>query len=83
MGKMKIAVEILPRKRVGTRPLGRSRRKWKDGIKVNLKRTMYGNVKWIRPIQSRDQWRALVNTVINFWFNSMKSGEFIDQISFC
>jgi hypothetical protein len=34
-------------------------------IKVNLRELGWGAVDWIDPAQDRDQWRALVNTVMN------------------
>jgi hypothetical protein len=49
----------------GKRPLGRPRRRWEDGIKVDLKEIGWGSVEWIQLVQDRGQWRALVNTVMN------------------
>ena len=42
----------------------RSRRKWKDNIKIDLKIRWKG-VDWIDPAQNRDRWRALVNELMN------------------
>jgi hypothetical protein len=50
----------------GKRLLGRSRRKWDDNIKIDFRGTCWGCMDWIDLAQSRDQWRALVNTVIKF-----------------
>ena len=47
------------------RPLGRSRRRWEDNIKMDLQEVVCGGVGWIELAQDRDRWRALVNTVIN------------------
>jgi hypothetical protein len=44
----------------GKRPLGRARRRWVDNIKKDLRR-----IEWDGVAQDRDQWRALVNTVLN------------------
>jgi hypothetical protein len=50
----------------GKKPLGRSRRKWKDNINVDLKEIGYGGVDWIELAQDRERWRGLVNAVMNF-----------------
>jgi hypothetical protein len=47
------------------RPLGRPRRRWVDNIKMDLKEIGSDGVDWIDLAQNRDQWRALVNTVMN------------------
>jgi hypothetical protein len=49
----------------GKRPLGRSRRRWVDNIKINLKQMGWDVMDWIHLVQDRDQWRALVNTIMN------------------
>jgi hypothetical protein len=49
----------------GMRPLGRPRRRWVDNIKMDLREIGWGGMDWIDPAQNRDQWRALVNTVMN------------------
>jgi hypothetical protein len=38
---------------------------WVDNIKMNLREIGWGGVDWTDLAQDRDQWRALVNTVIN------------------
>jgi hypothetical protein len=50
----------------GKRPLGRPRRSWVDNIKIDFRETGCGGVDWIDLAQNRDQWRAFVNTVMNF-----------------
>jgi hypothetical protein len=47
------------------RPLGRPRRKWVDNIKIDLREIGWDGVDRIDLAQDRDQWRALVNTVMN------------------
>jgi hypothetical protein len=47
------------------RPLGRPRRRWVDNIKVVLRETRWDGMDWIDLTQDRDQWRALVNMVMN------------------
>jgi hypothetical protein len=36
-----------------------------DNIKINLREIKWNGVDWINMAQDRDQWRALVNTVMN------------------
>jgi hypothetical protein len=49
----------------GKRPLGRPRRRWVDNIKIDLREIGWDSVGWIDLAQDRDQWRTLVNTVMN------------------
>jgi hypothetical protein len=49
----------------GKRPLGRQRRRWKDGIRMDLKEIGWETVDWIQMAQDRDRLRALMNTVMN------------------
>jgi hypothetical protein len=57
------AYRILVGKPKGKRPLGRPRRRWMDNIKINL--IGWDGMDWIILAQDRDQWKALVNTVMN------------------
>jgi hypothetical protein len=52
-------------KQEGRRPLGRPIRRWDDNIRMDLREIRWGGMDWINLMQDRDQWRALVNTVIN------------------
>jgi hypothetical protein len=49
----------------GNRPLGRPRLRWVDYIKMDLREIGCGGMDWIDLAQDRNQWRALVNTVMN------------------
>jgi hypothetical protein len=49
----------------GKRSLGRPRRRWENGIRMDLREIGRGSVDWIQLAQDRDRWRALVNTVMN------------------
>jgi hypothetical protein len=40
------------------------RRRWVDNIKTNLREIECDGVDWMDMAQNRDQWRALVNTVL-------------------
>jgi hypothetical protein len=65
MGEERKMYKVLVGKPEGKRPLGRPRRIWEDGLKIDLREIGWGNVDWIQLAQDRNQWRALVNTVIN------------------
>jgi hypothetical protein len=47
------------------RPLGTPRPKWVDNIKINLREIGWDDMDWVDLAQDMDQWRALVNTVMN------------------
>jgi hypothetical protein len=64
MGETRNAYRILVGKPEGKRPLGRQRRRWVDNIKMNLREIGWDGMDWIELAQDRDQWRALVNTVM-------------------
>jgi hypothetical protein len=49
----------------GKRPLGRPRRAWVDNIEMDLREIGWDGMDWTDLAQDRDQWRALVNTVMN------------------
>jgi hypothetical protein len=60
-----IIVQLVKKFPEGKRPLGRPRRRWVDNIKMDLRETGWDGMDWIDLAQDRDQWRALVNTVMN------------------
>jgi hypothetical protein len=65
MREMRNACRILVGKPEGKRPLGRPRRWWVDNTKIDLREIGLDGMDWIDLAQDRDQWRVLVNTVIN------------------
>jgi hypothetical protein len=64
LGEPRNAYRILVGKPGGKRPLGRPRSRWVDNIKMDLGEIGWDGVAWIELAQDRDQWRAVVNTVM-------------------
>jgi heterodisulfide reductase subunit B len=56
---------VLMGKPEGKRPMGRSRRRWEDNIKMDLQEVGGGCGDWMELTQDRDSWRALVSTARN------------------
>jgi len=65
MGEGRGVQRVLVGKPARKRPLGRSRRRWEDNIKMDL-REVGGDRDWMELAQDRDRWRALVNMMMNF-----------------
>jgi hypothetical protein len=65
MGEKRNAYSLLVGKPEGKRPLGRSRHRCLDNIKMDLVEVGWGDVDWIGLAQDRDRWRALVNSILN------------------
>jgi hypothetical protein len=59
------AYRILVEKPEGKSALGRPRCRRVDNIKMDLRETGWDGMDCIGLAQDRDQWRALVNTVMN------------------
>jgi hypothetical protein len=64
MGESTSVYRVLMGKPEGKRPLGRSRRRWEDNIKMDLQEVGCGGMNWIELSQDRDRWRARVNAVM-------------------
>jgi hypothetical protein len=64
-GRKRNTYSILVRNPEGKRPLRRYRCRWEGNIKMDLTELGWGGMVWIYLAKDRDQWRALVNTVIN------------------
>jgi hypothetical protein len=64
VGEGRNLYRVLVGKLEGKRPLERPRRRWKNGLKMDLRDIGCGGVEWIHPAQDRDLMRALVNAVI-------------------
>jgi hypothetical protein len=65
MEEKKNAYRIWVRNPEGKRPLGRPRRRWVDNIKMDLREIGWNGMDWIDLAQDRDQWKDLVNAVMN------------------
>jgi hypothetical protein len=65
MGEKRNVHKILVGKPEGKRPLAISRGRCVDNIKMDLREIGWDGVDWIDMAQDRDQWRALVKTVLN------------------
>jgi hypothetical protein len=66
MGANRNAYGILVVNPEGKIPVGRPRHRWVDNFKMDPRETGWGCMDLIDLAQERDQWRALVNTVMNF-----------------
>jgi hypothetical protein len=56
---------VLVGKPEGKGPLGRSKHRWEDGIRMDHRETGWGSVQWIQMAQERDRWQSLVSVVMN------------------
>jgi hypothetical protein len=65
MGEKSNAYRILVGKLEGKRPLGRPRCRWEDNIRLDRREIGWGGMDWIDLAWDRDQWKALVNMVMN------------------
>jgi hypothetical protein len=65
MGEKRKVNKVLVGKPEGKRPLGRPRRRWEDGIRMDLREIGLVGVDWIRLSQDRDRWRAVLSAVMN------------------
>jgi hypothetical protein len=63
-GEKRNAYTILVGKPQGKRPLGRPKRMLVNNIKMDLREMGWDGIKWINLAEDRDQWSALVNTVV-------------------
>jgi hypothetical protein len=52
--------------------------RWVDNIKMDLREVGCGGMDWIDLTEDRDQWRALVNTVMNLRV-SKNTGKFLSS----
>jgi hypothetical protein len=64
MGEKRNAYRILVGKPEGNTPLGRPRLRLEYNIRMDRREIGWGGMNWVDLAQDRDQWRALVNTLI-------------------
>ena len=72
MGEGRDMHRVLVGKPEGKRPLGRTRRRWEDNIRMDLQEVGVSCGDWMELAQDRDRWRALVGTVRNFRVPKMR-----------
>jgi hypothetical protein len=65
MGEERKVYKVLVGNPKGKRPFGRPRRRWENGIIMDLREIGLGGVDWIRLAQDRDRWQAVVSVVMN------------------
>jgi hypothetical protein len=68
MGEMRNQYRRLVGKYEARRQLERPRRRWENNIRIDVTEIGCGGMDWTHLTQDRDQWRALVNTVMEFRF---------------
>ena len=61
MEEVRSAFKILTFKPTGKRPLGKSRRRWEDNIRMYLEEIGINAGNWVDSALERDYWRTLVN----------------------
>jgi hypothetical protein len=64
MGEERNVYKVLVGKPEEKGPLGRPRRRWENGIRMDLREIGLGGVDLIRLAQDRDRWRAILSAVM-------------------
>jgi hypothetical protein len=64
-GEGRSVYRFLVGKPEGQRPLGRSRSRWEDNIKMDVHEVACGVMDLIELAQDSDRWQVLVNAVMN------------------
>jgi hypothetical protein len=65
MCEVRNAYKILIEEREGKRPLGGRSLRWENSI-MDIREIGWEGVNCIRLVHNKDQWRTVVNTVMNF-----------------
>ena len=64
-GTIQKCIQSLVGKPESKRPLGRSRCRWEDNIKMDMREVGCDLGDWIVLAEDKDQWRAYVRAVMN------------------
>jgi hypothetical protein len=62
MGEKRKLYKVLMGKPEGKRPLARLRRRWKNGIKMDLRQIGWEGMEWVHLAQDRDRGRGILQT---------------------
>ena len=65
MEEGRCAFKILTGSPAGKRPLGRTRRRWENNIRMDLKEIGINTRNWVDSVQDMDYWRTLANMELN------------------
>jgi hypothetical protein len=67
----------------GRRPVERPRRRWEEGIRMDIREISWGGTEWIQLAQDRGRWQFLVNTVTNLrvWGHGITSVKVVSVTS--
>jgi hypothetical protein len=80
MGEQRIVYRVLVGKPQGKSPLGRPRRIWEDGIRMDLR--LAGGVEWIQLAQDRGRWRTVLMRwwTFGFWSRGVRYASMFGDI---
>jgi hypothetical protein len=73
---------VLVEKPVGKRPVERPRRRWEDGIRMDLREISLWSLEWIQLAQDRDRLQSAVNTMVNVRVLAQRSYSLAAKINF-
>jgi hypothetical protein len=65
MGERRCIYSVLVVKSERKRPLGKTRSRWEENIKMYLQEVGCGGMDWMDMAQDRDRWRAVFNAVMD------------------
>jgi hypothetical protein len=79
MGEMRSTDKVLVRKSEGKRPLRRPELKWIDNIIMDLREIEWEDMGWMNLDEDRDQWQALLDTVINLRLHKRQGSSWLAE----